>query len=119
MTISNRFRFSLTTLVLLTTIIALAATVGVIYRELGPLRAEVRQYRDQLGILTINDPKVVHAIRLPTEDNEPRRYRVYLPEGRDYWLHYNQYSIPTRGVTASHSSNRLGAGEYLIAVSFE
>ena len=75
-------RFSLLTLVLLTTIVALAISVAVLYRELSPLRAEVRQLRDEAGYLTIVDRSKFHAIAIQTGSPLVWKWRVWIPEGQ-------------------------------------
>jgi len=109
-------RFSILTLLLLTAIVALTITVVQFYRELTPLRAEVKQLRDETGQLTIEDPTKTHAIRLPTENDEPRRYRVYLPPGRTYSLNYQVNRIPEQGVGEFPNPHELQPGEYLVGV---
>ena len=52
-------RFSLFTAILLTTIVGLTIVVVVLWREVGPLRVEVRQMRAQLGKLTIDDAEAL------------------------------------------------------------
>ena len=116
---SRRLRFSLTTLLLLTTLLGMAITIALLWREASPLQQEVREYREELGILTIQDHKMVHAIRVPSKEDEPRKYRVYLPPGHVYWFHYGQVEIPRSGIVASNSVHRLEPGEYLVSVQFQ
>ena len=50
-----RIRFSLKELVLLFAFVSMAIAIVVQFRELVPLRAEVRQMRTELGKLSIDD----------------------------------------------------------------
>jgi hypothetical protein len=74
-----RLRFSLLTVLLLTTIIAMAITITLLWCEIGPLRAEVRQLRSQLGELSIVDTETPYAIAIKTEEPDTWKWRVYLP----------------------------------------
>ena len=60
----GRSRFSLLTALMLMTIIGLLITVTKLWREVGPLRAEVRQMRTELGHLTIDDRNRAQAIAI-------------------------------------------------------
>jgi len=74
-------RFSLLTMLLLTTIIGLGVVVGMQWREIDPLRREVRELRGEVGRLTIDDPTKAYAIALPSMDDNYWRWRIYLPPG--------------------------------------
>ena len=50
-----RPRFSLLTAFLLLTIAGLSIVVVQLWREIGPLRQEIRRYRNEIGELTIYD----------------------------------------------------------------
>lgn len=115
----RRPRFSLMNLLLLMTVAAMGVGLWRLNGELAPLRLEVEQYRNELGIIAVVDPEKVHALRLPTEGNEPRKYRVFLPEGRNYFLHYHQYLIPAEGIPRSRSGHRLEPGEYVFSIQFK
>jgi hypothetical protein len=63
------------------TIIALAICVVILWREVGPLRAEVARLRNEVGILHVDDPKKIHVIRVNTRDELTWKWRVWLPAG--------------------------------------
>ena len=90
-------RFSILTLVLVTTIIALSITVAMLYREVGPLREEVARLRDEVGELDIDDHTKLHAIRVDTEDELEWKWRIWLPVGVSYRLRAYGGQIPTDG----------------------
>ncbi len=87
------------------------------------LVAENKVYRDRLGVFDIEDERQVHAIRLPGDDESGWyfRYRIYLPEGRTYRLHYGTSRVPAEGLPEYFSDVRadLQPGEYVIATRFE
>ena len=112
-------RFSLLGLLLLMTIAAMGVGLWRLYSELAPLRQEVEQYRNVLGIIRVEEPTKIHALRLPTASDEPRKYRVYLPAGRSYFWHYSQSAIPKDAIPTSKGSGRLAPGEYIFSVQFK
>lgn len=59
----KRARFSLLTLLLVTTIVAISITVTMLNREIGPLQEDVARLRNEVGELNIGDPTKLHAIR--------------------------------------------------------
>ncbi|QDU57146.1 hypothetical protein [Aeoliella mucimassa] len=113
------FRFSLLTMVLLTTIIGLVITVVLQQAKLAPMEAENKRMRNELGIFKIEDPEKIHVIRVPTEDNAPRKYRVYLPPGRKYVRCYRGYDIPEQEIPEQTNIEVLEPGNYLFTVKAE
>lgn len=125
-----RPRFSLLTLALLMTIVALSVTVAMMYRELAPLRSEVARYRQELGLLTIDDAErdKIHAVAVESERENEWRYRIYLPEGKKYRLRKAvgmlppPYKFDTRSdylkkvaANSSGSTSSWDSGEFLIS----
>ena len=96
-TFNPRPRFSLLTLVLLTTIVALGVTVGLLYRELAPLRAEVSLLRDELGDLNVGDKTKLHVIRAETDNKLHWKWRIWIPEGKEYIVRGVGEDIPKEG----------------------
>ncbi|QDU86844.1 hypothetical protein Pla175_01970 [Pirellulimonas nuda] len=112
----NPLRFSLANLLLLTAIVAMAIALWQNHQKLAPLQEELARLRAETGQLNIVDPELIHAIRVPTEDDQPSTYRVYLPEGRGYGLYYKANGIPPSGVPEQPPETLLAAGEYLVRV---
>jgi hypothetical protein len=108
-------RFSLLTILVLMALAACAITIWQLWRELVPLREEVRGYRAELGKLSIDDPTSVHGIQVPTKE-EGWKWRVYFPPGSDYMLHCYTGMIPA-GIDSSQrrdfSSMNFGPGGFL------
>jgi hypothetical protein len=92
----RRPRFSLLTLLLLTTIVGLAIVVGLQWRELDPLRRELRQLRSEVGHLTIDDPTKAYAIAVPAMEDNHWRWRLYLPPGRQRDVFVYSGHLPRR-----------------------
>lgn len=80
-------RFSLLTVLLVMALVACGITIWQLWRELSPLRDEVRALRAESGLLTIYDTSKIHAIALTTLEDNTWRWRLYLPAGRQYSLY--------------------------------
>lgn len=96
---SWRPRFSLLGLLALITIVALAITVTLQWRELKPLRAENKRLNEERGTLVIADRSQVHAIKIPGRFAGEGRdsYRVFVPAGKRYWVFAVVNEIPKDG----------------------
>jgi hypothetical protein len=92
-------RLSLLTAFLLTTAVAMGIVIAVLWREVGPLRSEVRQMRIERGRLTIDDPTRAYGIQIRQYDKDLWRWRIYLPPGGQYALHCLEGVLPPRGQT--------------------
>lgn len=121
--LSGLTQFSLLNLVLTTTIVALGVGLYSSGRRNARLDArnqalavENKKHREMLGIFDIEDPTQIHAIRVPTEGDEPRRFRIYLPEGRTYAVNYQANRIPESGLGEYPNPQVLQPGEYLIGI---
>ena len=92
-----RPRFSLLTALLVTTIVGMAIVLVVQWRALGPLRAEVRRLRDEVGELSVDDPTKLCAIQVDTRDELTWKWRVWIPENRVYRLRLYGEEVPAKG----------------------
>jgi len=92
----TRARFSILTLLFITAIVALVLTVVQLYRELSPLRAEVKQLREETGQLAISDPDALQAIAVETYSDWAWKWRIWIPAGKAYSVHYIASDIPER-----------------------
>jgi hypothetical protein len=88
-----RPRISLLAALLLMTIAAMAVVIVQLGREVVPLRNEVRRYRTELGVLSIDDPTRVHGVQVPT-DGAGWKWKLYFPPGGNYRLRYHSGMIP-------------------------
>jgi hypothetical protein len=91
---SKRFRFSLLTILFLMALVACGFTIWRQWRELVPLRVEVRQMRAELGHLSIDDETRPYAIQLHEWEDDVWRWRVYLPPGSNYNLYEASGVLP-------------------------
>lgn len=92
----KRARFSILTLLFITAIVALVLTVVQLYRELSPLRTEVKQLREETGQLHISNPDELHAIDVETYSDWAWKWRIWIPAGKAYSVHYIASDIPKR-----------------------
>jgi hypothetical protein len=104
---SWRPRFSLLSALLLMTVLALTIVVVQLWREVGPLRADVRRLRDEVGALSVDDKTKLHAIRVRTADEFVWKWRIWIPEGRAYLLKDVGGKIPKEGFAQANGSIRL------------
>lgn len=92
-----RPRFSLLTLVLVTTIVGLSITVVLLYRELAPLRTEVRTLREETGQLLVDDPTKLQAIEIETYNDWAWKWRVWVPPETGWIVGTKVKEIPPKG----------------------
>jgi hypothetical protein len=108
-------QFSLLTLLLVATIIALSVTVAILYRELGPLRGAVSRLRAEVGELEITDPTKLHAIRVDAENDLEWKWRIWIPEGKTYRLRGHGGPVPKEGFPSDGGTIYLrDPGEHVI-----
>lgn len=79
-------RFSLLTVLLVVTIVALTVAVTKLAREVGPLRVEIAKLRDEVGQLNITDRTKLHALRVETDNALEWKWRLWIPAGASYRL---------------------------------
>lgn len=119
----RRLRFSLATLLLVTTIAAMGITITLLMREIGPLRAEVKKLREETGKLWIEDEAKIHAIQVPSEEEGAERaykFRIALPPGRKYKFCYSSTNIPATGLPDSSTKDHiLEPREWTVKVAFQ
>lgn len=96
---------------LVTALVATSLTTVMLWREVDPLRKEVRRLRRAGGVLTISDPKRVHAVGVETHVTKAWKWRVWVPAGRRVAVHVAVSDIPDLHVAGSvpavKSSGRL------------
>jgi hypothetical protein len=93
----RRPRFSLRELLMLMALVAMAITIVLMYREVGPLRAEVKKLRDESGKLWVDDATKVNVVQVDTRDERLWKWRVWLPKGYKVSLHSAFGEIPEDG----------------------
>ena len=116
-----RPRISILTALLLMTILAMAIVVAQQWREVGPLRSEVRRLRDELGQLSIEDPTKLHAIEVRTKDAMIWKWRIWVPERMNAQLRFAWSDVPLDGYPAADVAEKdnLKPGEQWISVTVQ
>lgn len=90
-------RFSLLTVLLLMALSACGITIFRLWYEVGPLRVEVRELRNETGRLSIDDPSKPHVVQVRTNDEFTWKWRVWIPAGRAYRIQLAVQDIPKKG----------------------
>lgn len=109
------------------TTVALAFGLACAWREnvrLGTrnskLETQNKEYRNELGIFEIAESDKIHAIRIETDwSKDARRYRVFVPRGTAYELHYAVNSVPRDGLPTKSTAMPIVAGEHVISFTME
>jgi hypothetical protein len=113
-------RISLLSALLVMTIIGMAIVLILLWREVGPLREEVRRLRDEMEMLVVDDPTKIHAIQVKTRDELTWKWRVWIPEGRVYVIRSNGDAVPKEGFPKDGGSMWIHeAGEYVIGYEID
>lgn len=106
------FRFSLLTILLLTTIIALAASHISLSRDRARLQSTLDEIRRDNQVMEVRDRSKIHVLPADVPFTQLRKWRIYLPEGSDYHL-----CCEARGLgqpQAATSKLTLGSGFHTI-----
>ncbi len=109
-----RPRISLLTALILMTIVGMAIVIAQLWREVGPLRTEVSQLREQVGVLKIDDPSRIHAIAVPSDAEGVLKWRIYVPTGTTAVLRAKCGDITRTGYPEGKFVYKLSAGEHLL-----
>ena len=110
-----RPQFSLLSALLLLTIAGMAIVIVQLWREVGPLREEVRRLRDEVGAISVEDATKVYAIRVDTDDDLAWKWRIWLPENRVYVLRSHGEDVPKTGFPPAGGSIWLREpGEHVV-----
>ena len=112
-----RPRISILTAILLTTIVAMSIVIAQFWREIGPLRAEVRSLRNETGRLSIADPTKLYSIEVRTQVERAWKWRVWVPQGETAMVHVQWGKVPKAGVPPSSGSIQLESGEHWITLA--
>ncbi|MFN3152592.1 hypothetical protein [Bremerella sp.] len=126
------FRFSISTLLLVSVIVALAISHWTSARDRQALERKLDQLRQDHLLFEVTDPTKVHVLPLPLPSPSHRmgQVRVHLPEGSNYLLKFNWRHVPRkldmntlRGREEEphmpHPGRELPPGTYLIEYVIE
>ncbi|MFN3152596.1 hypothetical protein [Bremerella sp.] len=109
------FCFSISTLLLVSVIVALSVSHWTSARDRFALEQQLAQIRRDHDLLEISDPNKIHVLPIESINPYMGQFRVHLPEGEDYLLVFEWISAP--GEKQSHAEypvKPLVAGTYLI-----
>lgn len=111
---NRRIRFSLMGMLTATLFVALTATIAILYQRVRELEPALHKLRNEVGELTVDDPELPHAIRIPDYDDTSLRWRLYLPAEKKFVLRCAaSTSLPVRGLPL------LESGEYFMSWEFD
>ena len=102
----RRFRFSIASVLLASALLVISISHLNTSRELQRTRDSLRNAQSELGILTVDDPSLVHALSLPSANRSQWRWRIQLPKRKTFRLRYLVGAIPPTGLPDDSS----GAG---------
>ncbi len=84
------------------------------------MRKEVQRLRDETGQLTIEDPKRLHAIQMPTDYPLAWKWRVYIPAGRNVRLSHHTHQISKEGLPKTYNGSKIfGPKEFVVTVKID
>jgi hypothetical protein len=113
-------RFSLRTVFLLVTLVALVISLWINSRELRQAKKEVQKLRDECGYLTILDAKKAHAIAVRRLGSLRWAWRIYLPADRQFRLCSSTKLVPAIGIPTDRGYSMLHrTGEFLLEAGVE
>lgn len=90
----NLWRLSLRELLLIVTVVAACVGLFVVASRQKKAESELRVLREEVGQLTIEDEKKLHAIALDTDEPNSWKWRLYIPKGHKYFWHVAYEDIP-------------------------
>lgn len=79
--------------------------------------AEIKSYRQRLGILTIDDPQKVYIIALDTQHDLVWQWRVYVPPGKPLAVKSVIGKIPLQEFPPDYIYSTMDGGEWLITLA--
>lgn len=94
---TRSFRFSLLSLIYVTTLISLAITAFLQHTKIDRLKAEVRRLHDETQSLHVVNPEVPHAIQVDSDDPLVWKWKVWTPKAQKFKLFCASDQIPAKG----------------------
>jgi len=111
--VAKRFpRISILAALWLMTVVGMAIVIAQQWRLIKPMRDELTMLRNETGRLSIDDRRNFHAIRVRTGGEYVWKWRVWIPEGREYRINVATQNIPKDGFPPTNGMIALSdAGE--------
>ncbi len=78
---------------------------------------ELRRYRNQLGVLTTQDPTKVHIIALDTYQDKVWKYRIFVPTGKEFAVKSVVGNVPLDHLPPEKKFNVIGPGKWTLSFS--
>lgn len=91
-------RFSLLSMILLITVVALSISHWQLSEQLSQMKVRTEQLGRSLGIPPISDPTKVTAIGVPVMVDDAWEWHVVIPEGKEYDLFVAFTHVPYEGL---------------------
>jgi hypothetical protein len=95
-----RVQFSLLGFLVATLVVCLAISHWNTSRQLTAAQSELRQLRDELGYISIDDRSKFHAVALDTGEPNTWQWRLFIPKGAKYQWNLACQDIPQRSPPA-------------------
>ncbi|QDU77216.1 hypothetical protein Pan97_42780 [Bremerella volcania] len=95
---SWRIRFSLLSMILLITVVALSISHWQMSEQLAQMKVRTEQLSDSLGIPPVSDPTKVTAIGVPLMVDDAWEWHLVIPEGKEYDLYVAFTHVPGEGL---------------------
>jgi hypothetical protein len=87
--------FSLSTLLLVIVIVALAISQIILVTQLRWARAEVNDVRSKYGYIHVTDPSKTYVAQIAEKESAGDAYRIWIPKGSRYLLHLTDSNFET------------------------
>lgn len=110
----GRLRFSLWRLFVILTFVVLAASHLLTSSQLYTANQELAKLRRETGYLDVTDPTKVHVVSIPVMDQLTWRWRVFVPEGANYWFAAQVNDVPSTEFPENGQIATLLPGEWVI-----
>lgn len=91
----SRPRFSLLSFLLLTALVSVSVSYWQLRQEHATVQLENQKLRDADGHLVVCDPEKAYVRQAHSDEELTWKCRVYLPEGKTFWLYQKRGNIPT------------------------
>jgi hypothetical protein len=83
------------------------------------LKVELAALRKEIGALDIRDRGKVHAIELPTDSKLQRKWRIWIPPGRQAKFFFAYQNLLRNGLPPSQGGSLVQSGEHLVEWRYE
>ncbi|WDI40186.1 hypothetical protein [Bremerella sp. P1] len=114
-----RFRFSILTILLVTTVVGLSLAYFRSRSDLLDAQAELTDVRQTYELIDVEDNQKIYVRMMKVPASNMWQWRVFLPEGSRYRIKFDYNSIPPKTPKPATRSNlTLSPGTYVITQMF-